>query len=412
MTVYRIRAGRDSPATGAYDWAALDGNGTILDSGSAPLRVPPAKSECELLLACDLVLLDAITVSVAQQRRLSSSLRFLVEDSTISGPEQLHVAAACTAAKNVLQVGIVDRQWMTQMLGRLDRSGLVVRAAYPECLLPELPPRGWALVWNGEHSFVRTGEFDGFALDLCGEGEVPVALRLALDIARTKGSIPEKIVARTAAGTTLPALDRWSTTLGVPIEPGPAWHWAGAPHRPGLDLLQAEFARHSVDFAWSRSWRVPALLAAALAILTLSGLALDWAMQVRERDDLTAGMHQIYRSTFGEAAAVVDAPLQMQRGLAQLRREAGRPGADDFLVLLAAAAERSLDPARLRIDSIVYGSGALTLAVRPIDASQFGALVAELRSKSPARGVDIKVEPAEAAGTISLRVTAGQQGGI
>ena len=192
MTLCRIRAGRDSAITGAFDWAILDDNRTVLDSGSAPLRLPPAKSECELLLASELVLLEEITVSAAQQRRLSSSLRFLVEDMAISDPERLHVAAVRGAGKNILHVGIVDRQWMEQILGRLERSGVTVRAAYPECLLPDLPARGWTVAWNGAQSFARTGEFHGFVLDLAGEGEVPVALRLALDEARARASAPER----------------------------------------------------------------------------------------------------------------------------------------------------------------------------------------------------------------------------
>ena len=404
MTLCRIRAGRDSAITGAFDWAILDDNRTVLDSGSAPLRPPPAKSECELLLASELVLLEEITVSAAQQRRLSSSLRFLVEDMAISDPERLHVAAVRGAGKDILHVGIVDRQWMEQMLGRLGRSGVTVRAAYPECLLPDLPARGWTVAWNGAQSFARTGEFQGFVLDLAAEGEVPVALRLALDEARARASAPERIVVRIAAGAAAPALERWAAALGIPVEPGPAWHWAGARHRPGLNLLQAEFAPRTSEIAWTRALRRPALLAGALVIVTLSGVTIDWTMKVRERDTLTAQMQQVFRNVAGESAAVVDAPLQMRRALAQLRRQAGQIGADDFLALLGAVAGQTLDPAKFRVDGIVYGNSTLTLSVRPVDASQFSTLLGELRRKSSIPGLDIRLEPVESTGTISLRV--------
>ena len=405
MTRCLIRAGRDSAATGAFAWATLDDNGTVLDSDSAPLRPPPAKSECELLLASELVLLERITVSAVQQRRLSSSLRFLVEDIAIPDPERLHVAAARAAQKNVLHVGIVDRHWMEQMLGRLERSGLSVRAAYPECLLPELPARGWTVVWNGEQSFARIGEFHGFALDVPAEGEVPVALRLALEEARAKASAPDRIVVRIAAGAAAPALDRWTAELGIPAEAGPQWHWAGAARRPGLNLLQAEFAPRAIESAWTRTLRRPAFLAGVLAIVTLSGIAADWMMKVRERNLLTAQMQQIFRNAFGDSAVVVDAPLQMRRALAQLRRQTGQIGADDFLALLGPVAAQLLDPARFRVDGISYGNGALTLSVRPQEASQFSALLGEMRAKSSIPGIDVKLEPAESAGTISLRVT-------
>lgn len=187
MTTCRIRVARDTPSTGSFEWASVDGNETVLDSGTAPLRQPPAGT-CELLIANDLVLLDRIPAPAAQARRISSALRFLVEDSAIPDPERLHVVAASASAKDTLSVGIVDRQWMEQMLARLERSGLIARSAYPECLLPELLPQAWTVVWNGEGGFARTGEVEGFALDRTDHGEVPVSLRLALDAARSAAS--------------------------------------------------------------------------------------------------------------------------------------------------------------------------------------------------------------------------------
>lgn len=402
-----IRAGQSGSTTGAYDWAVIDDHGAVLDSDSALLRQPPAKSVGVLILASELVLLEEVAVSAAQQRRLGSSLRFLVEEGTIPDPERLHVVAAPARAKNVLNVAVVDRQWMAQMIGRLDRQGLAVRAAYPECLLPDLPAQGWVVVWNGEHSFARTGSCDGFTLDVPREGEAPVALRLAMEKARGRSSAPDRIVVRPAAGVAAPALDSWAAALGVPVEAGPAWHWASAWRQPSLDLMQAEFASRAAEGGWTQSLRRSALLAAVLAVVTFSGTALDWLWKVRERNLLTAQMGQLFRNTFGDNAVVVDAPLQMRRALDLLHRQAGQPGADDFLVLLGAAAERWLDPARVRIDSIAYGEGALTLVVRPIEAAQFSALLGEMRNKPSAPGLEAKFEPAQSSGTISLRLSAG-----
>ena len=115
-------------------------------------------------------------------------------------------------------------------------------------------------------------------------------------------------------------------------------------------------------------------------------------------------MQQVFRNVAGESAAVVDAPLQMRRALAQLRRQAGQIGADDFLALLGAVAGQTLDPAKFRVDGIVYGNSTLTLSVRPVDASQFSTLLGELRGKSSIPGLDIRLEPVESTGTISLRV--------
>lgn len=408
MTTCRIRLGRDSPSSGSFDWAIVDDNGTVLDSGAAPLRQPPTGA-CELLIASDLVLLERIPAPAAQQRRISSALRFLVEESAIPDPERLHVAAAATSAKDTLSVGIIDRQWMEQVLARLERSGLIARSAYPECLLPELPPKAWTLVWNGDNSFARTGGVAGFALDSTDNGELPVSLRLALDEARGAASAPERLVLRVAVGVAPPDAEKWSTVLGIPVELGPEWRWTDARGKPGLDLLQGEFAPRTIDRGWTRALRRPVILAATLAAVSVFGIAADWAAKAHERRTLLAEMQGIFRTAFGESAVVVDAPLQMNRALAQLRRQAGHIGADDFLALFGAVADRLLDPAKHRIESIAYGNGALTLFLRPNDAAQFSTQFNAMRAMTPIAGLDIKLESAESSGRISLRVTSTRQ---
>jgi len=408
MMTCRIRLGRDSPSSGCFDWAIVDNDGTVLDSGAAPLQPPPAGA-CELLIASDLVLLDRIAAPAAQQRRIASSLRFLVEESAIPDPERLHVAAAATSAKDMLSVGIIDRQWMEQVLARLERSGLIARAAYPECLLPELPPNGWTLVCNGDNSFARTGVVAGFALDSPEDGEVPVSLRLALDEARSAASAPERLVLRVAAGVAPPDAEKWSALLGLPVESGPEWRWTEAQGKPGLDLLQGEFAPRSMDRGWTGALRRPVVLAAALAAVGVFGVAAEWGAKAHERRTLLAEMRGLFRTGFGEGAVVVDAHLQMSRALAELRRQAGHVGADDFLFLFGAVADRLLDPAKHRIESIAYGNGTLTLSVRPNDAAQFSTQFNAMRAMLPIPGLEITLQSAESSGSISLRVTGTRQ---
>ena len=173
MTVCRIRLGRDSATTGSYEWAILDEAGTVRETGLSSLGPPPFAGPCRLVIASELVLLDRVAAPAAQQRGLSNALRFLVEESAISEPEQLHVVAAAAPAADALCLAVIDRQWLERMLGRLARAGLVAVSACPECLLPELLPRAWTAVWNGDDSFARTGAAEGFALDSAGPGDPP-----------------------------------------------------------------------------------------------------------------------------------------------------------------------------------------------------------------------------------------------
>ncbi len=411
MTICRLHVGRDSPSTDTYGWVVQDPAGATIDSGTSPERRPPAGIACELIVASDLVLLEKIPAPAARQRRISSALRFLVEDSVISDPERVHVAAGPVSADDMLPVAIIERLWMEQMLARLDAAGLVPRHAYPECLLPARPSRTWIVACGGVNGFARSGDLAGFALDTSDAGEPPVALRLALEQATNSASAPERLIARVVPGATSPAARAWTEKLGIPVETGPDWRWSDAGDRPAIDLLQGEFAPRVTERNWTRVLRRPAMLATALAILSAGGTAMEWALKAHERRAILAQMAETYRRSFGENSVIVDPPLQMARALDQMRRQTGAFAAGDFVPLFAKVSDRLLDPARHRIDSVGYADGVLTLSVRPVEASRFSTLFNEMRASSSIPGIDLQLEPAEAAGKFSLRAVASAGGG-
>jgi len=403
MSVCRVRLGRDFPDTGRFDWALADEGGTVLESAGSELAMPPRGRRCETVLAAELVLLDRVSVPAAQQRRLQGRLRFLAEDSLVPDPARVHVAAEPARQKDLLDMAIVDREWLARALERLARLGLVPAAAYPECLLPALERGTWVVVCNGAESFARTGEREGFVLDSAAEGEAPVGLRLAVDAARDAGRPPERIVLRAAPGASLPDAARWSEALAVAVERGAPWSWVQTVEKPDLDLLRGEFAAQGSGGDWrGRLWR-PALLAAATLAVASCGLATDWALKSAERDRLQGEMRTLYRETFGAAAPILDPPLQMSRAHAELQWLAGQGGGGEFMALLDALAAALPDPAAQRVETLTYEAGRLTLSLRARDARQSATLATQLRAKTPTPGVDVRVE--EAQGGV-LRVTA------
>lgn len=405
MTLCRVRLGRNFADTGVFDWALFDERGAPRQSGNSELAMPAPARRCEAVLAAELVLLDRVSVPPAQQRRLQGALRFLAEDSLLPDPSRVHVVAHPARQKDVLCVGIVDREWLAQALNRLGRVGLAPDSAVPESLLPELEPGAWVVVCNGTGSFVRTGELEGFALDGDVDPEPPVGLQLALDAAQAADRVPERIVLRGAPGAALPVAERWSAALGLPVEAGPSWAWHQVAASAPLELLQGEFAPRGSRGAWRERLRRPAILAAATLALASFGVAADWALKSVERNRLQAEMRAIYRETFGETAVIVDPPLQMSRALAEWRLRAGQGGAGQFAVLLDAVAAR-IDPAAQRVESIRYEDGRLSLSLRARDAGQAAAAAAQLRTGNPP-GMEVGAEAGD--GGI-LRVTVRARG--
>jgi general secretion pathway protein L len=404
MSVCRIRVTRDTPVSGVFEWVTRDRQGASLGSGAANLDHSPVTGACELVLASGLVSLERVVAPPSQQRRLGSALRYLVEDFALADPEQLHVAAAPGPDRNSMCLAVIDRQWLRSLLDRLDSARLGAASAYPESLLPALMPRTWTVVWAGGEGFVRTGKHEALALDVAEPNAVPTALLLALEHARTAGADPQAIVVRSVAQSAPPDLEAWSAALGVPVEEGPAWHWASAQPRPEFELLQGEFAARGTAGSWLQRLRRPALMAAVLLVLNSMAIALDWGAKVRERNALREEMRTVYRDTFGAGAVVVDAPLQMRRALADLRRQAGHIGPGDFLALLGAAAEILPAPAGSRLESIAYDNASLSATLRPAAGQQAAALLEALRAKPPSSPFQAQLETAPTTGTVVLRL--------
>jgi general secretion pathway protein L len=333
--VIRIRARREAAE---FDWAVLDARGALLKRGDSALEPPPARGACELVLPAELVTLARVPVPAAQRRRLGSALHYLVEDLVLSEPERVHVAQAAASPPGHLCLGIVDRAWLQAVLARLARSGLVPQRALAETLLPPLQPGAWTVVLDGDGSFVRTGASEGFALD---RNEPPASLLLAL-----QASAPSKIVMHGAR----PA---WAWGLGVPVESAPAWDWIEPIEDIPLDLLEGSQKNHS------GRWKRTAALAAALAIIGVAGLGLQWAAERHERKSLAAQMSALYRETFGPQAVLLDPPLQMGRALTALRQQHGKPNPSDFLALL-----EKIPPQEKNIESLSYATGRLIVALR------------------------------------------------
>jgi general secretion pathway protein L len=89
-------------------------------------------------------------------------------------------------------------------------------------------------------------------------------------------------------------------------------------------------------------------------------------------------MEKSFRAAFPDARVVIDAPLQMQRNLADLRGAAGQPSPLDFLPLLARAATALDADSRSGLRAIQYEGSQLKLEVALPDRAAAEALVARL----------------------------------
>lgn len=391
MSLLRIYCSlRDPPLQ--CQWALIDSR-RKLAVGEGPLTQLPQRYErVQIVIPAAQVLIARTKLPASARHRTDSLLAFAIEEETAGEPDTHRVCWLGTAGEHDV-LAVVDRNPLQRWLAALEGSGIASYEVHCETLLLPRVSGEWSIAWNGTEGFVRSGELEGAATD-CGDRVTPpLALRLMLAEAETRGSRPRSLALYVSAPEAMPDLDAWQRELGVTLHVVGPWDWRVAPADAGVSLIRQR-----------RRWQLPAgsllrlrpaawIAGLALAIHAVA-LVADWTVLASERGTLRQQMETRFRAVFPDAVAVVDPALQMRRNLAQARRAAGRPDSGDFLPMIepVAAVLRDLPAGSLR--TLSYESGRLTVQLAPSDPAVVERLVARLRQTG--LGVDAAAAPRDA----------------
>jgi general secretion pathway protein L len=340
-----------------FGWMLFDGRRAVLREGHSVLDEIPRAEEVEAVLPAARVLFARLTLPKVNAATIRELLPYAVEDRLLADPANIHAVAGHTGGKGETIVGVIDREWLQAMLDALARAGIRPARAWPESCLLAGGHGDWHLVWSERRGMLVDDDGVSATFDHDASGGFPLALRLALDEAATRGERPSSVRVHNEGGVALPALAGWSAESGVAFTPGSQWEKLSRnePSEPCIDLLQGVFAPRRVHAL--RLPRAAVTLAAVIAALQIAFVAIDAARLGHERANLEAERESLFRAAFPEAKVVVDPELQMQRNLAELKRTRGMVGTDGFLGQLSMAAQESALPAK----SIEYANGKLVV---------------------------------------------------
>ena len=351
----------------------------MLQSGMATLAMLPKGHECVAIVAAENVLSIAATLPPGGRRRWQAVLPYVAEEFTLTDPEDNHVVPGAALPDGRRMLAVMDRAWLKRIVDSAHSAKLSLRRMVAETFLPALAADSWTLVWDGSGGFVKTGAASGIDLDLGDAGAMPLALRLSLEAAP---QLPRKIELRFAHDVAAEqrATLQWPD-LQLPVVAAADWDWRRAAiPEDALNLLWGNFAPRAKIQEWWPALRPAAYLLLAVLAVEMLGSNIEWAMLANEKNQLNKEMQRNFRATFGDSVTLVNASLQMQRNLAELRHAAGVPDAGDFLPLLNLSAH-SL--AALPVGSVVavhYEAGRLDVDVRLANSSDFLKLKQSLQN--------------------------------
>ena len=146
-------------------------------------------------------------------------------------------------------------------------------------------------------------------------------------------------------------------------------HWLGGSSGTPLDLMVWRGVRTSSRL-W-RAWRWPLGVAAAILLINITALNVDWWRMKSEANSLRTSMIQIYKSAYPKESVIIDPIAQMQQKIAIAKRDSGLAAADDFIAITAAFGEAwaSIAPAggktAAAIAALEYREHSLFVRLKP-----------------------------------------------
>lgn len=394
---------RPGPAT-EYSYALTADGHTALRHATAPapLLPEPTRPGGEVVAVVPARALSwhkvqlppGLPVGAGQQTpRLRAALEGLLEDRVLDDAAQLHFALQPGArAGEPAWVAVCDRAWLRENLQALEAAGRRVARVVPEFApgptasgRPELCAMGTPQ----EASVVVTGQGPEQSVAVLPLSPAALALAragLAPATAAGEGEEDDALVVRSEPAVAALA----ERALGQRATLHTASQRALEAARGDWDLAQFDLASTGRTRALRQAgsvasalinapqWRAARWGAGLLVAAHLVGLN-AWAWQERQAlQAKQAAVRSTLTQTFPKVQVVVDAPVQMERELTQLRQAAGSVSPRDLEPLLAAAGS-ALPDGRLPT-AIEYTPGELRLRGVALNPDDEPALAARLQA--------------------------------
>ena len=277
--------------------------------------------------------------------RLSAVLAGLLEDRVLDDLSDLHCVVEPASADiprtgGVALVAICSKTWLREVLTPLQANGLVVQRLVPEfsprpqpllCVMGS-PEQSQSVLCHSQGVTLlppNVAQWKAFpaytAYTTLPAAQAPLVAEPAM-VERVEQLLQRRPVMQNAAQRAVVAAQSdWDLALG---------EWAQGSSQRFLRLAQHAWQ----TLLHAPAWRSVRIGLAALLVLQVVGLnAKAWREQ-RALDEQKSQLNQILTSAFPSVRLVIDAPLQMQREVDTLQKNAGRVTSTDFEPMLAEAA--------------------------------------------------------------------------
>ena len=323
------------------------------------------KHKTIVLLDSTDIYIGSVTLPIKNQQKLLRAIPFALEEKIADDIEDLHFIAGKTSSDGHTPVAAIKHETLKHILNNLDASGIKPVALIPDNLCLTANQNQWAILLQSEHSTLQFDNFDAGEFD---RDALPLLIKSELQQADRK--LPEKIIIFKQDGDESTTEDIEEVIpddielIHVSYNTHPLVIFCGQYKQAlALNLLQDDYKpKQKTNVNWQR-WRLAASLSTIWLCLSLSMTSMQYNKFEDHNKKLQIEIDNIYKKSFPKSKRIVNARVQMEQKLNELKG-LGKAGSDTGLITLLSDSSSALSSEKsVAIQSINYRNNTINIEV-------------------------------------------------
>lgn len=366
------------------------------------------KHKTVVLLDSSAIYLDSVKLPIKNPQKLLRAIPYALEEKIADDIEYLHFVAGKTSRDGVTPVAAIKHETLKYIINIMEASTIKPVALIPDTLCLTANSSQWALLLQKDKIKLQFDSFEAVEFD---RDTLPLLLKSALQ--QTDRQPPEKIILFTADGDES-ATDDINEVIPETVElikvsynTHPLVVFCGQyKHALALNLLQGDYKpQQKTNVNWQR-WRLAASLSAIWLCLNLGMTSVQYNAFEETNNKLQVEIDNIYKKTFPESKRIVNARVQMEQKLNELKGQ-GNAGSNTSLMALLSDSSAALSSEKsVIIQTISYRNNTIDIEVTGANLQNIEQLNKKLNNASlNAEIVSSSSEKGQVKGNIRIKRT-------
>lgn len=357
----------DKPDTAT--WSLVNNAGeltTMLSQGAISDAASVAeKHKTVVLLDNTSVHVDSTKLPITNRKKLLRAIPFALEEHIADDVDELHFVAGKTQSDGSVPVAAIKKDTLEAISRTLDQAGICPDAIIPDSLCITANSRRWAILIQDNQANIQFNTFSGGEFDL---DTLPVIFPSLLQ--QETITPPEDIILFTRDGDSneiisqaiIDAIPGDVELINVSYNTHPLVVYCGHYHNAmPLNLLQGAYKPKSKNnIAWHQ-WRLAAALAVAWLVLQLGSASVEYYELEEKNGQLKAQINKLYKKAFPESKKIVNARVQMEQKLNELKGSGSTNKGSSIIALLSDSADALSSESGVTLQAINYRNNKMDL---------------------------------------------------